>query len=134
MFTTIEKVTGETIPNERCIKFWNFSSNHIEDLEVIYNVLEKNNCNTVLLQGHDSNPEYINFLASCIKDLYDVKVAWFSDNTKIDSKIQKHVFDYIKIGSYNKQRGDLKYRTTNQRLFKIKNNNIKDITNKCHAY
>lgn len=134
MFAAFDKTVGETIPNELCIKFWNFSGNHTEDLDIIYNTIEQNRGTTVLLQGYDANPAYINLIASCIADLYDIKIAWFSDSTKIDSRIQKQVFRYIKIGPYNKTRGDLKYRTTNQRLFKIKDNIIKDITYKCYEY
>lgn len=131
MFTAIEDgMVGFTIPNEVCIKFAGFSYDYLKDLKTIYDTIDREYCTTVLLLG-DDNPVYINFLASCIKDLYDVKVAWFSEKSSIDCRIQKHVFNYIKIGPYVKYRGDLYTKTTNQRLFKIKHGKLIDITNRC---
>lgn len=42
-------------------------------------------------------------------------------------------FDYVKTGSYKEEMGSLYERNTNQRLYHIVNNNIKDITERFWA-
>ncbi|MBO6118455.1 MAG: anaerobic ribonucleoside-triphosphate reductase activating protein [Bacteroidales bacterium] len=70
--------------------------------------------------GGDNDPVAVNKMAAYIKDNYkNIKTAWYSGKEEIDKAIDLKNFDYIKIGPYKKEFGDLKQKTTNQRLYKI---------------
>ncbi len=61
-------------------------------------------------------------LKACLYSRRDVYVEnWMYD------------FDYVKTGSYKEEMGSLYERNTNQRLYHIVNNNIKDITERFWA-
>lgn len=103
-------------------------------LETLYELIDKNEGITcVVFMGGDREPEYINILAKCIKDLYDIKIGWYSGKQQLSSKIDLQYFDFVKLGPYIKERGPLNYRTTNQSLFKVvhqDSNRLTDITYK----
>jgi anaerobic ribonucleoside-triphosphate reductase activating protein len=81
--------------------------------------------------GGDSNPTYINALATYIKHNYkDLKVGWYSGNTKLSDIIDTRWFDYIKIGPYIKELGGLDNSNTNQRFYKVENGQLIDWTYK----
>lgn len=132
MFTSTEAGIGLYLPKETCLNLYDFSYNHVKDLEEIYNYIEEHKrCTTIILHS-DKDAEYVNLLATCIKDLYDKKVAYFTEEKSINCAIQKHIFDYIKIGPYIPSRGDYHHKTTNQRVFKIKKGKLTDITQHCY--
>lgn len=103
-------------------------------LETLYELIDKNEGITcIVFMGGDREPEYINILAKCIKDLYDIKIGWYSGKQQLSSKIDLQYFDFVKLGPYIKERGPLNYRTTNQALFKVvhqDSNRLTDITYK----
>ena len=80
--------------------------------------------------GGDSNPHLINTLAAIVKCNYKLKVGWYSGNTEIRPEIKIKWFDYIKIGQYIKEKGPLDNPNTNQKMYKIENDSLKDITYK----
>lgn len=93
-------------------------------------LIEANNGITcVCLMGGDSNPEYINILGKSIK-LHHLKSAWYSGRQELSKNIELSNFDYIKLGPYIEELGPLSSRTTNQRLYKVENGVLTDITNK----
>lgn len=93
-------------------------------------LIEANNGITcVCLMGGDSNPEYINILGKSIK-LHHLKSAWYSGRQELSKDIELSNFDYIKLGPYIEELGPLSSRTTNQRLYKVENGVLTDITNK----
>lgn len=70
--------------------------------------------------GGDFNPHYINTLATFIKHNYpNLKVGWYSGNTKLSDIIDPYWFDYIKIGPYIKEKGPLDNPNTNQKMYQI---------------
>lgn len=74
----------------------------------------------VCFMGGDSDPFYIAELAHFIKERYsDIKVAWYSGNEYLIQGFEKvlYYFDYIKLGPYDKERGPIDKRTTNQRMY-----------------
>lgn len=96
----------------------------------------------VAFMGGDSDPEYINWLASIMRDMNDgepgnwadVKIAWYSGRQELSKDIFPGNFDYIKLGSYIEELGGLDNPDTNQRLYKIVKDNdsiwtFEDITN-----
>lgn len=90
----------------------------------------------VAFMGGDSSPEDINLYASFIKDIYpNIKVAWYSGRQELAKDIDLMNFNYIKLGSYDKDKGPLNSRTTNQRFYEVLHPsngecNLKDITYK----
>jgi anaerobic ribonucleoside-triphosphate reductase activating protein len=100
----------------------------------LYDIINKNSgISCVCFMGGDSDPEEINNLAIKIKSK-NLKVGWYSGNSKISDKINIKNFDYIKIGPYLKDKGPLSDKNTNQKMYKIIHftgmDSLKDITYK----
>lgn len=76
----------------------------------------------IALMGGDSNHQYIEYLFEWIKRTYkNLLTAWYSGKSSFD-EIPKTIIewlDYLKLGPYIKEYGDLKSKTTNQRFYKI---------------
>lgn len=87
----------------------------------------------ICFMGGDAEPEYINYLANYIRNNFkDLKIGWYSGKDTISNKINIQNFDYIKIGPYIESCGGLDKETTNQKLYKIINNTLEDITFEFH--
>lgn len=90
----------------------------------------------IAFMGGDSGPEYINWLASIMRDMNDsepgnwadVKIAWYSGRQELSPDIDLRNFDYIKLGPYIEEKGPLSSRTTNQVMLQIDNSYGKPIT------
>ena len=99
-------------------------------LDKIYKLIDNNEGITcVCFMGGDSSPKEIDMFARCIKDLYDIKVAWYSGKQELSKDINLKWFDFIKLGPYIEELGPLNSKTTNQRFYKIEKNKLVDITN-----
>lgn len=83
----------------------------------------------VCLMGGDSNPEYINILGKTIK-CHKLKSAWYSGRQELSKDIELSNFDYIKLGPYIEEFGPLNSKTTNQRFYKVSDEELVDITSK----
>lgn len=90
----------------------------------------------IAFMGGDSDLEYINWLASIMRDMNDsepgnwadVKIAWYSGRQELSPDIDLRNFDYIKLGPYIEEKGPLSSRTTNQVMLQIDNSCGKPIT------
>lgn len=100
----------------------------IEELSRL--IMKNKGITCVCLLGGDNNPKQINTLASTIKTLYPIKVAWYSGSTNVSSKININNFDYIKLGPYIEEFGPLNNPNTNQIMYKITDNGLENITYK----
>ena len=99
-------------------------------LDKIYKLIDNNEGITcVCFMGGDSSPKEIDMFARCIKDLYDIKVAWYSGRQELAKEINLKWFDFLKLGPYIEELGPLNSKTTNQRFYKIEENKLIDITN-----
>lgn len=77
----------------------------------------------ISFMGGDAEPNAVDLLALYIRETHpEFKVAWYSGKTLISSAIHKRNFDYIKIGPFIRHLGPLKSPSTNQRLYRIKEN------------
>lgn len=77
--------------------------------------------------GGDAQPEEVEHLACYIHSKYaDKHIAWYSGKPNLSKKVHIQSFDYIKIGPYIPEFGPLNQRTTNQKLFRIIDEVIKD--------
>jgi anaerobic ribonucleoside-triphosphate reductase activating protein len=101
---------GEELTNERLIKL-------IDDNKGI---------DCVIFMGHGDDLNRICDLSKIVKSK-NILVALYSGNNIVEKEIFQY-FDYVKIGQYIRERGGLDNINTNQRMYKISNNNIEDIT------
>lgn len=82
----------------------------------------------VVFMGGDSDLETIYECAVYIESEYpNLKIAQYSGREELDKRCVEYL-DFIKLGPYKKELGSLKSRTTNQRLYKIENGQLNDIT------
>lgn len=126
------KVVFQEIPNEVSLSFSitgcknNCSGCHSpylrEDIgnelteDILTDIIKNNKYITcILFFGGDHDKEYLKKLVNTIRSNFNLKIALYSGNDIIDNDLY-NIFDYIKIGSYNKDKGPLKSKTTNQCL------------------
>jgi len=84
----------------------------------------------IAMMGGDADPKGVNLLAQYIHEEYpQLKVAWYSGRLRVPPVVCKADFDYIKIGPFIRHLGPLNQRTTNQRMYRRKDNGeFEDIT------
>lgn len=84
----------------------------------------------ICFMGGDAEPEYVGQLARYVHERHpQYRVGWYSGRIRLASGIEKNDFDYIKIGPYIAHLGDLRKKTTNQRLYKkTAKDSFEDIT------
>ena len=98
-------------------------------LDKIYKLIDNNEGITcVCFMGGDSSPKEIDMFARCIKDLYDIKVAWYSGRQELSKYINLKCFDFIKLGPYIEEFGPLNSKTTNQRFYQVIKSHYEDGT------
>ena len=60
----------------------------------------------------------------------EIHIGWYSGRAKLSKEIDIANFDYIKLGPYIEAKGGLNKSTTNQRLYKVKDGEMTDITDR----
>ncbi len=80
--------------------------------------------------GGDAAPDELCRLAAFIREKWDgkIKTAWYSGNNRLQNQEYLRYFDFIKLGEYIQSLGGLDKKTTNQRLYRINNGTMQDIT------
>lgn len=87
------------------------------------------NITCLSIMGGDSHPDEVNTLAERLRQRHpQLHIAWWSGRTFLAPNINVRNFDYIKLGPYLSHLGPLKSRTTNQRLYRIHDGKLHDIT------
>ena len=144
------KVTFSEVPDEisLCIEISNcpchckncHSSYLAEDigeeltLDKIYKLIDNNEGITcVCFMGGDSSPYEIKDLAMFVRVAYPkLKIAWYSGRETIPTGIMLNLqdFDFLKLGPYIEELGPLNSKTTNQRFYKVVNDELIDITSR----
>lgn len=86
----------------------------------------------VSFMGGDSDAIHLVALASWVKTHTNLKVAWYSGRQELADIVAKQLqwFDFIKLGPYKEEFGPLNSRTTNQRMYKVHDCELEDITSK----
>ena len=98
-------------------------------LDKIYKLIENSEGITcICFMGGDSSPKEIDMFARCIKDLYDIKVAWYSGRQELSKYINLKGFDFIKLGPYIEEFGPINSKTTNQRFYQVIKSHYEDGT------
>lgn len=98
--------------------------------EVIDKLIKENyGIDCFLFMGEGKDYGRLMELARYIKENYSIKVAIYSGRDKVENEYYG-LFDYVKVGGYKEECGPLNKETTNQRLYEIGADEIKDITYK----
>ena len=100
---------------------------------VLSKLLEDNKgISCVSFMGGDRDTIHIVALASWVKTHTNLKVAWYSGRQELSDIVARQLrwFDYIKLGPYREEFGPLNSRTTNQRMYKVHDYELEDITSK----
>lgn len=102
------------------------------DLQVLTTLIDSNKGITcVCIMGGDIDPSEVGDIAQDIKEYYPgLKIAWYSGRQELSEDINLEWFDYLKLGPYIGELGPLTSKTTNQRFYKVINNELIDITYK----
>ena len=99
--------------------------------ETLSSLIEKHKGITcVCFMGGDRNTYKLLTFAYFIKIEYGLKTAWYSGMDTMPERLienVKDVLNYVKIGSYKKDRGGLESRETNQQFFKVEDSKLIEI-------
>ncbi len=100
--------------------------------DALLQLLEKygSSITCVCFMGGDGDPHEVARLARFVRNEKQLKTAWYSGRDKLVDVSLIPSFDYIKIGPYIPEKGPLKDENTNQRLYKIVNGEMQDITSR----
>lgn len=99
---------------------------NLDNLNAIVHINRGITC--VAFMGGDISPSEISHLASKVKQM-GLKTAWYSGRQELSPNLNIANFDYIKVGPYIKELGPLNKQTTNQRFYKVEQDNtMTDIT------
>ena len=85
----------------------------------------------VCFMGGDADPYDVAYFArfpTARQQIAPVKVGWYSGKPELPAEFPIQNFQYIKLGPYLENRGGLKSEHTNQRLYKITQEKMDDIT------
>ena len=81
------------------------------------------------LMGGDNDPAEVERLLGVVRRNFPtLKTGWYSGREHLPEGIHLDLFNYVKIGSYREDCGPLKQRTTNQRLYRVQDYTLEDIT------
>lgn len=83
-------------------------------------IKENKGITCVCFMGGDSDIPRLCHLAQYVKDVYKLKVAWYTGLSWHPTTIERpttQVFDFIKTGPYIEKYGPLTSKTTNQRFY-----------------
>lgn len=98
---------------------------------IILNIIEKYEkaITCICFMGGDSEPSEVKKLAVFVKSINPkLKVAWYSGKQKLPKAFQFKYFDFIKLGPYKEKYGGLDSPNTNQRFYKIIEDEMIDMT------
>ncbi len=85
----------------------------------------------VCFMGGDATPKEIETLSLFVKKQFPtIKTAWYSGKSMLPDTVSASSYDYIKLGGYNSADGPLNKQTTNQKMYRIVDGKMEDITAK----
>ena len=80
--------------------------------------------------GDNDTAEVERLLLAAKREFPGLRTGWYSGRKELPEGIRLEAFDYIKIGPYVAECGPLTARTTNQRLYRVKDYKLQDITSR----
>jgi anaerobic ribonucleoside-triphosphate reductase activating protein len=88
----------------------------------------------ICFMGGDADPHEVDRLARYVRTMsrHRLKTAWYSGKSHFPDSCALSSFDYLKLGPYVEQLGGLQSPTTNQRFYRIDNEQLTDCTKIFH--
>ena len=151
LFSSNYQITTQDVPDELALSIsisgcqlhckgchssftWDPKFGEIMTDDLLRNLIEKNKyISCVLFYGGEWKMSRLIELIKIVKS-YKLKVCLYTGLTLeevcMDKKELLDVLDYIKVGRWIESKGGLNKKTTNQKLYKLENGNLVDITNK----
>ena len=83
----------------------------------------------VCFMGGDREPQEVMRLAGLVRKR-GLKTAWYSGRQELPECFDSGVLDYVKVGPYIESKGPLTNPDTNQRMYRIEEGRMTDITDK----
>ena len=83
----------------------------------------------VCFMGGDREPQDVMRLAGLVRKR-GLKTAWYSGRQELPECFDSGVLDYVKVGPYIESKGPLTNPDTNQRMYRIEEGRMTDITDK----
>lgn len=83
----------------------------------------------VCFMGGDQDPEFVMKMADYVHKA-GIRTAWYSGRQNFPACFRSDALDYVKVGPYIPARGPLSDPGTNQRMYRIENGELTDITYK----
>lgn len=96
-------------------------------------IKENKGITCISFMGGDLDPKEVDRLAQHVPHCYggeELLVAWYSGRQELSKDISLKNFNYIKLGPYIEELGGLKSSNTNQKLYKIVDGEMIDITSR----
>ena len=100
-------------------------------VEVLDSLIEQchSNITCVALMGGDAMPSEVDNLMEHLRQRYkNLHTAWYSGRSLLSPMLNLKNYDYIKLGPYLAHLGALRSKRTNQRMYKVINGKMQDIT------
>lgn len=84
----------------------------------------------IAFMGGDADPEAVFRLCDEVYDAYEgsIRCCWYSGNDEFNKEAMKHHLYYYKIGHYDANLGPLDKVGTNQKMLKVVDGHIEDLT------
>lgn len=84
----------------------------------------------VALMGGDADPQAVARLLTAVRERFGPRMhtGWYSGSDALPEGFRPEAFTYVKIGSWQADRGPLTSPTTNQRLYRVTPGGLEDIT------
>jgi anaerobic ribonucleoside-triphosphate reductase activating protein len=111
---------------------WNDIGEPLTD-EAIDKLIEQchSHITCVALMGGDAIPAEVNRLMQHLRTNHgSLHTAWYSGRSLLSPALNLKNFDYIKLGPYLAHLGPLRSRRTNQRMYKVSDGKMQDITSR----
>lgn len=86
-----------------------------------------NDVTCVCFMGGDREPAEVMRLAGHVHSR-GLKTAWYSGKQRLPDCFRTDVLDYVKVGPYIESKGPVPSPDTNQRMYKVENGELTDIT------
>ncbi|MBP3228852.1 MAG: anaerobic ribonucleoside-triphosphate reductase activating protein [Bacteroidaceae bacterium] len=82
------------------------------------------------LMGGDGDPQGVMHLMDTVRLTYGdtLRTGWYSGRDELPAGFNPAVFDYVKLGAYMEACGPLSSPATNQRMYRVTEGKLRDIT------
>ena len=100
----------------------------LTDNELDRLISKNDGINCVCFMGEGCDLKRLSQLIKRVKEIHGIDTALYTGSDEFDETIFNGTLDYLKIGHYDAKYGALDKKTTNQRMYRLTNNDREDIT------